>query len=105
MSRAVTSTLLSAAERTYAVGFMNLTEKHLDGVFQTMPERFRALKAVDMVGEPSLGSYVFCRAAKDLDEVMLSGRKITINEDDVYILPYQIIKKHDWLVNEDVELL
>jgi hypothetical protein len=105
MSSAVTSTLLSAAERTYAEGFMNLTEKHLDSVFQTMPQRFRALKAADMVVEPSLGSYVFCRAAADLDEIRLSGRAIKLDEDDVYILPYRTIKEQDWLVNDEVDLL
>ena len=71
MSSAVTSALLSAAERKFAEGFIELTATHLDGVLATMPERFRELKAADMVVEPALSAYVFCRAREDIEDFRL----------------------------------
>jgi GINS complex subunit 4 len=95
------SSRLSEREKLYARRYMDMMESHFnDSVLNSFPAKFRALheKKADnnMIDEPDLDSFVFCKVTTDLGELQMDERgdqRTVLEEGDVHILRYRPVRE------------
>lgn len=92
---------LSAAEREFAVAYMNLVEAHFKRSFLSMlPEKLRNLDkdgSVNHAVPPNLEKFTFCKITKSIGSYAVSDQAtddpIELNKDDILCLRYSRIRQ------------
>mmetsp|Transcript_29338 Transcript_29338/g.56307 ORF Transcript_29338/g.56307 Transcript_29338/m.56307 type:complete len:247 (+) Transcript_29338:59-799(+) len=111
---------LSPAERTYAEKYTGIMDDHLQSTaLSRMPPRFSSLvqqmspedelaadaqeRVFDMIPEPNLDTFVFCRPLEDIGNFEVDGDAYELTAMKTYMMRYRIVQR--LIENKQMELL
>lgn len=105
---------LSKAELDHLDRYMATVQRHMEAcVLSQMPDKYdswlkqdETSKGPDMIPEPPLDSFVFCRVKEDIGRFALDERgddTVDLNKDDLYVLRYRPVR--ELLSNSSIELV
>ncbi|MCO5591751.1 hypothetical protein L7F22_045743 [Adiantum nelumboides] len=95
---------LSQQEQDYAQRYIDILQKHMEQTvlsklpfgYQSMLRQATSSEEDDMIPEPILDSFVFCKSKEPIDALQLDDRgeeAVDLLADDLYILRYRPVKR------------
>lgn len=96
-SRDVFEGRLSAQEKTFVTRYADLKEAHFRAsALDQLDDRLRSLDEPEMISEPNMGEWVFCRVLKDQEDFIPAdaptSEPITMNRGDSLVIKYSAIR-------------